>query len=300
MRANPIQRAPSRRERIGDEGATRRASTECDAARFGLRVWKGMAPFIVDVKRATTPMGPGCGVVSGRGGTAAEKMNRRASHASATAAAAARAEHYARRATELARAHAEARSDAEETSKELRRERERANAATAACQSLRRELSRAQRLNLDADRRARAELERGAKARKALVEMIQELKHDVRSAKDDAKASGERARMMEEWAKRRDLAATHAVERYRRCEEERAVARRRIQVVTEENVRLRRAAERHRVDYHNIASYTERLESEWTAASLSSSPNAADGETPRLIRNPVFETVVPAAAATSR
>ena len=152
--------------------------------------------------------------------TEMEKTNRQQN------ALVARMEYHARRATETARALAEARDALECAGKEAKCERERANAATEACQSLRRELGRAQRLNLDSERKARYELERGAKARKALMEMVQDAKKDVKDARGELKASNERARLIEEWAKRRDAAATHAAARLRRMmEDAQALAR---------------------------------------------------------------------------
>ena len=137
---------------------------------------------------------------------ATEKTKRRAMEEERRALAA-RMEYHARRATETARALAEAREALETSSRDARAERERADAATAACQSLRRELGRARKLNIDAERNARHELERGAKARKALVEMVHEARRETREAKTAVKETSERAQMLEEWAKRRDAAA---------------------------------------------------------------------------------------------
>lgn len=191
---------------------------------------------------------------------------------------AARMEAHARRATEAARALVDAREALEEAEKEAKSERERANAATAACQSLRRELGRLQKLNLDAERRARYELERGAKARKALVEMLQDARKDVRDAKTEAKEATERAKMMEDWAKRRDVGAANASARLQRSLQDCSALARRIKVVTEENVRLRRRAARDRAELDETAEYSERLECDWTTR---------DGEK-LIVRNPVY------------
>ncbi|CEF96791.1 unnamed product [Ostreococcus tauri] len=184
-----------------------------------------------------------------------EKMNRRA--------LAMRVETYARRATETARALADAREALNDAEREVKGERERANAATAACQALRRELGRMQKLNLEAERRGRYELERGAKARKTLVEMVQDAKKDSREARGAAKEASERAQMMEEWAKRRDAAATNAATRLNRSLQDCASLARRIKVVTEENVRLRKRAVRDRAELDDATEYSERLESDW-------------------------------------
>lgn len=189
-----------------------------------------------------------------------------------------RMEAHARRATEAARALVDAREALEDAEKEAKSERERANAATAACQSLRRELGRVQKLNLDAERRARYELERGAKARKALVEMLQDAKKTVREAKSETKEAIERAKMVEDWAKRRDVAAANASSRLQRSLQDCAALARRMKVVTEENVRLRRRAARDRAELDETAEYSERLECEWTTR---------DGEK-LIVHNPVY------------
>ena len=204
--------------------------------------------------------------------TEMEKTNRQQN------ALVARMEYHARRATETARALAEARDALECAGKEAKCERERANAATAACQSLRRELGRAQRLNLDSERKARYELERGAKARKALMEMVQDAKKDVKDARGELKASNERARLIEEWAKRRDAAATHAAARLRRMMEDAQALARRLKVVTDENVRLRRRYLRDRAELDDANEYSERLETDWTTR---------DGAK-IVVRNPIF------------
>ena len=193
---------------------------------------------------------------------ATEKTKRRAMEEERRALAA-RMEYHARRATETARALAEAREALETSSRDARAERERADAATAACQSLRRELGRARKLNIDAERNARHELERGAKARKALVEMAHEARRETREAKTAVKETSERAQMLEEWAKRRDAAANAVATRLRRSLQDCAALARRVKVITEENVKLRRRAARDRADLFDANEYSERLEADW-------------------------------------
>ena len=208
---------------------------------------------------------------------ATEKTKRRAMEEERRALAA-RMEYHARRATETARALAEAREALETSSRDARAERERADAATAACQSLRRELGRARKLNIDAERNARHELERGAKARKALVEMVHEARRETREAKTAVKETSERAQMLEEWAKRRDAAANAVATRLRRSLQDCAALARRVKVITEENVKLRRRAARDRSDLFDANEYSERLEADWISR---------DGEN-IVVRNPIF------------
>ena len=208
---------------------------------------------------------------------ATEKTKRRAMEVERRALAA-RMEYHARRATETARALAEAREALETSSRDARAERERADAATAACQSLRRELGLARKLNIDAGRNARHELERGAKARKALVEMVHEARRETREAKAAVKETSERAQMVEEWAKRRDAAANAVATRLRRSLQDCVALARRVKVITEENVKLRRRAARDRADLFDANEYSERLEADWISR---------DGEN-IVVRNPIF------------
>ena len=207
---------------------------------------------------------------------ATEKTKRRAMEEERRALAA-RMEYHARRATETARALAEAREALETSSRDARAERERADAATAACQSLRRELGRARKLNIDAERNARHELERGAKARKALVEMVHEARRETREAKTAVKETSERAQMLEEGL-RRDAAANAVATRLRRSLQDCAALARRVKVITEENVKLRRRAARDRADLFDANEYSERLEADWISR---------DGEN-IVVRNPIF------------
>lgn len=243
------------------EITTRARATAASRGRERARTMTAM-PAVVTMTR----------VAGADAATEMEKTNRQQK------ALVARMEYHARRATETARALAEARDALECAAKEAKCERERANAATAACQSLRRELGRVQRLNLDSERKARYELERGAKARKALMEMVQDAKKDAKDARGALKASNERARLIEEWAKRRDAAATHAAARLRRMMEDAQALARRLKVVTEENVRLRRRYLRDRAELDDANEYSERLETDWTTR---------DGAK-IVVRNPIF------------
>ena len=139
-------------------------------------------------------------------------------------------------------------------------------------------MGRARKLNIDAERNARHELERGAKARKALVEMVHEARRETREAKTAVKETSERAQMLEEWAKRRDAAANAVATRLRRSLQDCAALARRVKVITEENVKLRRRAARDRADLFDANEYSERLEADWISRAAKKSTEGDDDE----------------------
>ena len=226
---------------------------------------------VIDVKRAATATAV---VRDGTPGRASPvKINR---HAARVSALTAKLENHARRATENARGWAEAREATRMLEREVKKERMRADAATAACQSLRRELGRVQRLNLDATRSARDEIERMTKARKALGEMVKETKQEAQRAREEAREARNQTRLVEEWAKRRDAAAANASVRLQRTLKDLSDAHRRIHIITEENVQLRRQVVRDRAELEDA--YAEFLDVDW----------AASNEEPKIVANPVF------------
>jgi chromosome segregation ATPase len=225
---------------------------------------------VIDVKRAAGMAGTRDGTP---GRTSPVKINR---HSARVSALTAKLENHARRATENARGWAEAREATRTLEREVKKERMRADAATAACQSLRRELGRVQRLNLDATRSARDEIERMSKARKALGEMVKETKQEAQRAREEAREARNQTRLVEEWAKRRDAAAANASARLQRTLKDLSDAHRRIHVITEENVRLRRQVVRDRAELEDA--YAEFLDVDW----------AASNEEPKIVANPVF------------
>ena len=198
-------------------------------------------------------------------------------------ALAARVEELGRRHTAAAKALADTRARVEELAEDARRARERGEVAAKACDAMKRELTRAKTLNLDIERRATFELERGARARKALVEMVREAKSDLKDAREGMKEARTRAGLMEEWARRCDSAKRDMVVKLSHMQEECATLRRRMHTLAEENVRLRRRAACDRREIDQVTDYGERLEREWTST--------REGECV-VVRNPIFTEII--------
>lgn len=199
----------------------------------------------------------------------------------ARVALSARVEELGRRHAAAARALVDARARAEEAKEESARTRERGDAAAAACQAMKRELTRARRLNLDAERRATFELERGARARKTLAEMVRELKSELKESREATKEASARAGAMEEWARRCDGAKREGAFKLTQARDECSALRQRMQTLAEENVRLRRRAMVDRRDMDEATNYGERLEREW-------STRKGDRV---VVRNPIFTDI---------
>jgi chromosome segregation ATPase len=197
-------------------------------------------------------------------------------------ALAARVEELGRRHTAAAKALAGTRARVEELVDDARRARERGEVAAKACDAMKRELTRAKTLNLDIERRATFELERGARARKALVEMVREAKSDLKDAREGMKEARTRAGLMEEWARRCDSAKRDIVVKLSHMQEECATLRRRMHTLAEENVRLRRRAMSDKREIEDVTDYGERLEREWTTTTR--------GERV-VVRNPIFTEI---------